>query len=102
MGRCPGQQLCKCRRGSHPIGRGAHPRWSAHHHRCLDVHRVARAANQRGDNYVLATVLFASVLFFAGISSKFDRNRERTALLVMGAVLLLVGIGVLATFPVEV
>ena len=31
--------------------------------------------NQRGDNYVLAAVLFATVLVFAGISSKFTSRR---------------------------
>lgn len=62
----------------------------------------ARQADQRGDNYVLATVLFAAVLFFAGISSKFERIRNRTALLVMASVLLVVGVVILATFPVEV
>ncbi len=62
----------------------------------------ARQANQRGDNYVLATVLFASVLFFAGISSKFERVRNRAALLTIGSVLLLTGMVIVATFPVEI
>ncbi len=30
----------------------------------------ARTANQNGDNYVLTTVLFASLRFFAGVSTK--------------------------------
>jgi hypothetical protein len=71
-------------------------------HRADALSAEARQANQRGDNYVLATVLFASVLFFAGISSKFERIRNRTALLAMGSVILVIGIGILATFPVEV
>jgi hypothetical protein len=62
----------------------------------------ARDANQRGDNYVLTTVLFASVLFFAGISSKFDSLRNRTVMIALAAVFILVGLAVLATFPVEI
>ena len=34
-----------------------------------------RAANQTSDNYVLATIFFAAVLFFAGLSSKISSNR---------------------------
>ncbi len=36
-----------------------------------------RKANRHNDNYVLATVLFASVLFFSGISTKFKSPRVR-------------------------
>jgi hypothetical protein len=32
----------------------------------------SKEANQRADNYMLAVVLFASALFFAGISSKLE------------------------------
>ena len=39
--------------------------------------------NQTGDNYVLATVFFAVVLFAAGISSKFPSFTIRTTLLVV-------------------
>jgi hypothetical protein len=37
----------------------------------------ARDANQTGDNYVLVTVLFASVLFVAGVSTKVHGRRSR-------------------------
>jgi hypothetical protein len=43
----------------------------------------ARDANQTSDDYVLSTVLFASVLFFAGISSKFKSRRIRVFLLLL-------------------
>jgi hypothetical protein len=34
-------------------------------------------ANQNGDNYVLTTVLFALVIFFAGVSNKLAARRNR-------------------------
>jgi hypothetical protein len=64
--------------------------------------QAAREANQRGDNYVLTTVLFASVLFFAGISTRFRGRRVQIALLSMAVLVLAAGVTVLATFPVEV
>jgi hypothetical protein len=44
----------------------------------------AEAANQRADNYVLAVVLLAAALFFAGISTKLHSLRHREALLALG------------------
>lgn len=64
--------------------------------------RQAREANQRGDNYVLATVLFAGVLFFAGVSSKFNGLRTKTLAVAFAVVVLLAGVAVLATFPIEI
>ena len=62
---------------------------------------VAADANQTGDNYVLTTVLFASVLFFAGISSKFSGRWVRIALVIAGFLAFLAGSLILATFPVH-
>jgi len=62
----------------------------------------ARDANQRGDNYTLLTVLFASVLFFAGISTKFEGRRIQQALVGLAVVLTIVGVGFLLSFPVEI
>jgi hypothetical protein len=62
---------------------------------------VAVDANQTGDNYVLATVLFASVLFFAGISSKFSGRWVRITLVMVGFLAFLAGSLILATFPVH-
>lgn len=39
---------------------------------------------QRADNYVLAVVLFASSLFFAGISTKLHAQRSQVAILALG------------------
>src|SRR5262245_30282862 len=47
----------------------------------------AAAANQRAENYMLAVVLFASSLFFAGISTKLEDRGAKTALLGLGLVL---------------
>jgi hypothetical protein len=61
----------------------------------------SKEANQRADNYMLAVVLFASSLFFAGISTKLQTVRARTAILGLGCVLFLATAIWLATFPVQ-
>lgn len=61
----------------------------------------ARRANQRSDNYVLMTIMFATVLFFAGISSKMDTARARIFLLGMGTVVLVVAAAIVLSFPKE-
>jgi hypothetical protein len=60
----------------------------------------AREANQNGDNYVLTMVLFASVLFFAGVSSKMNRPRNRMLVLGFGLVTLTAGIAILVSLPI--
>lgn len=61
---------------------------------------AARTANQNGDNYVLTMVLFASVLFFAGVSSKMNRPRNRVIILGFGVVTLAVGLVILVSLPI--
>jgi hypothetical protein len=61
---------------------------------------VAVDANQTGDNYVLATVLFASVLFFAGISTKFGERWVKITLVIVGFLAFLSGAVLLLTYPV--
>ena len=58
-------------------------------------------ANQTGDNYVLTTVLFASVLFFAGISTKFQGRWTKLALVGFGLAAFIGGTTLLVTFPVH-
>jgi hypothetical protein len=58
-------------------------------------------ANQTGDNYVLTTVLFASVLFFAGISTKFHGRTIKLALVALGLAAFVAGASILFTFPVH-
>lgn len=62
---------------------------------------AAGDANQRADNYVLAVVLFAAALFFAGISTKLRVLRQREALLGLGWLILLGTAVWLATLPVS-
>jgi hypothetical protein len=57
---------------------------------------------QRATNYVLGVVLFASVLFFAGISTKLRAPLLRRVLLGFGCAIFLGSVIWLATFPVSV
>lgn len=58
-------------------------------------------ANQTGDNYVLTTVLFASVLFFAGISTKFHHKGIKLGLLLLGLAAFGFGAALLISFPMN-
>jgi hypothetical protein len=62
----------------------------------------AKDANQRADNYMLAVVLFASSLFFAGLSVKVGSERVTAITFVLGAVVFLVGLVWIVTMPVQV
>jgi hypothetical protein len=57
---------------------------------------------QRADNYVLAVVLFAVSLFFAGVSTKMHTHSARAAILTLGCILFLGTAIWIATFPVSV
>jgi hypothetical protein len=57
---------------------------------------------QHADNYTLAVVLFATSLFFAGISTRLRDRRSRTVVLAMGYVLFVGAAIWIATFPVSV
>lgn len=63
---------------------------------------LARRDNQRGDNYVLTTVLFASVLFFAGMSTKLRSARNQAITIGLAVTVFVGGIALVATFPVQV
>ncbi len=63
---------------------------------------LARRDNQRGDNYVLTTVLFASVLFFAGVSTKLGSTRNRMLTVGLAVLVLIAGMSILFTFPVQI
>jgi hypothetical protein len=46
--------------------------------------KAAKDANQQSDNYVMLTVLFAAVLFFAGVSTKLKIRWIKISILVFG------------------
>jgi hypothetical protein len=60
----------------------------------------AKEATENADNYIFATVFFAAVLFFAGISMRFQWYAMRLTVLIMSAVFLTYGIIHIATLPV--
>jgi hypothetical protein len=60
----------------------------------------AKEANQTGDNYILNTVFFATVLFFAGVSTKFPSSSVKLGLLGLGAVIFVVVLVRLIGMPV--
>ncbi|WP_432936963.1 hypothetical protein ACQPXM_24085 [Kribbella sp. CA-253562] len=72
----------------------------------LDVSAETAAAEvrrdiQRASNYVLTIVLYAVVLFFAGMSTKIGSRRLRWILTAMGCVVLVIALTWIATFPVS-
>jgi hypothetical protein len=62
----------------------------------------ALTSNQRSDNYTLLTVLFASVLLFAGVSTKSTKRGIQLGLLALAIVIVLGAAGTMLTFPVEI
>ena len=62
---------------------------------------TARLDIQRATNYVLCVVLFAAVLFFAGMSTKLQSHRLRWFLMGFGIVIFVGTVGWLATFPIS-
>ncbi len=67
-----------------------------------DAAAEAREANQTGDNFVLLAVLFASVLFFAGVGTKFKGYRVRVAMVALASVFYLVTTFLVFSLPQNV
>lgn len=61
----------------------------------------AEDADQISDHYVLLTVVFASVLFFAGIAGKFQSRLIDLAMLIASGLVFVVGLVVALTFPIQ-
>jgi hypothetical protein len=68
--------------------------------RAEDRFREGTDAKANDDHYVLSTVFFAAVLFFAGISLRLDGQRLRVVVLGLGAALLLGGLVFVVSLPV--
>ncbi|MBE1875844.1 hypothetical protein IHE71_08985 [Myceligenerans sp. TRM 65318] len=67
--------------------------------RADDYFAQALVDNRRGDNYTLLTVLFALVLFFGALVTRFSSSRRSWAVLTGAGVLFLVGVAFLIAFP---
>ena len=61
--------------------------------------KVAQDANQISDNFVLTAVLFASVLFFAGIAARFRPQWIRWAMLAVAVAVFFLGMAVEFSLP---
>jgi hypothetical protein len=59
-----------------------------------------KEATEHTDSYVLTTVFFASVLFFAGISMRFEWRKMRITVLVLATLTLAYGFVQIATLPI--
>lgn len=62
----------------------------------------ARDANQQSDDYVVMSVLLASVLFFAALSSKLTSAMNRRIMFALAAVGFVVCASIVATMPIEI
>jgi hypothetical protein len=63
---------------------------------------TARTNIQHATNYVLGVVLFAAVLFFAGMSMRLSSSRIRWLLLGFGLVIFIAAVAWIATFPISI
>ncbi len=71
--------------------------------RIVAEERAAEALenNQQSDDYVLLTVLFATVVFFAGLSMKMNTERSQVAVFTLGCLIFAVSIAGLIRQPIE-
>ena len=60
---------------------------------------AAEHANEMANRYLLFTIIYASVLFFGGISGKFRWPVIDVAVLVLGALTLLTGVTIMLGSP---
>jgi hypothetical protein len=63
---------------------------------------TARDANQTGDNFVLLAVLFASVLFFAGVGTKFNGYRVRVVMISLASLMFVISLVFVFSLPQNV
>jgi len=65
-----------------------------------ELYQQGTAAKTYDDKYILSTVFFAAVLFFAGISLRLDWRPLRIPVLGMALTLLIGGVAFVLTLPV--
>ncbi|MFV0308363.1 MAG: hypothetical protein ACK5OX_11530 [Desertimonas sp.] len=63
---------------------------------------TARQANQRGDNYVMMTIVFAMAIVLLGVAGKMRGEQAHRLLTGLATVAVLAGLLVLLTYPIEV
>ncbi|MBK7973206.1 MAG: hypothetical protein IPK07_07995 [Deltaproteobacteria bacterium] len=62
---------------------------------------ASKEANERSDQYILLTVMFASVLFLSGISGRFEAAPLRLGVVILALVVLGYGLSSLAGLPIR-
>jgi hypothetical protein len=65
-----------------------------------ELYQDGTQARANDDKYILSTVFFAAVLFFAGISLRLLWRPLRTVVLALAAVMLVTGVGVVLSLPI--
>ena len=66
----------------------------------LKEYDLANRADDMADRYLIFTIIYASVLFFAGISGKFGWQALDVTMLVVAGLALLIGLLIMFTIPV--
>lgn len=66
-----------------------------------EAFETANDANEKGDEYVLYTIIFAAVLFLGGISGKFQWRVIDALLLAMATITFVVGLVILISSPMR-
>jgi hypothetical protein len=69
-------------------------------HKADDHFDEGTEAKSYDDDYILSTVFFAAVLFFAGISLRLEWLRLRIAVIILASIMLISGLVFVATLPV--
>jgi hypothetical protein len=70
------------------------------HTEAVDHLDDAHIANRRSDEYILLTVIFTSVLFFAGISTKFESVNIQISMVAFASLIFVVMLILVGTFPI--
>lgn len=65
-----------------------------------DLYEEGTEAKGNDDDYILSTVFFAAVLFFASISLRVDWRRLRIAVIALATTMLVVGLVFVLTLPI--